>query len=236
MMKSRYKPEYTAWVGMRSRCNDKNNPRYHRYGARGIKVCGKWDYFESFLADVGKRPTKHHSIDRIDNDGNYEPSNVRWATNKEQMRNFSLNVNVEINGIIKCMKDWAEEFGISYSTVSDRRRRGMNVIEALTKSVNQNEKLIECRGKTLSIAGWAKEVGLTPKAISARIIRGWSYENAIFTPEIKTRIIEFQGQKKTTREWAKEIGISHSYINQRIKKGFSIEEVIRKKNAKKDHK
>lgn len=86
-----YTPEYTAWLGMKSRCYNSNHNRYIHYGGRGITVCDRWkDSFENFLADMGKRPSENLSIDRIDNDGNYEPSNCRWATGKVQILNRKL--------------------------------------------------------------------------------------------------------------------------------------------------
>jgi len=81
-------PEYTTWQNMRARCSKPNARRWARYGARGIKVCERWqNSFPNFLADMGKKPGPNYSIDRIDNDGNYEPSNCRWATNSEQVKN-----------------------------------------------------------------------------------------------------------------------------------------------------
>lgn len=83
-------PEYEIWCGMVRRCTNPNNHAWPRYGGRGITVCDRWrESFETFLADVGPRPSDKHSIDRINNDGNYEPGNCRWATAREQVQNSS---------------------------------------------------------------------------------------------------------------------------------------------------
>ena len=99
-------PEYRAWESIKQRCYNENRERYDRYGGRGISICDEWfDSYPTFLKDMGRRPSNKHSIDRIDNDGNYTPSNCRWATRTEQNRNRS-----EYN-----VKSWilAEELGVN---------------------------------------------------------------------------------------------------------------------------
>lgn len=81
--------EYLSWRELRTRCRNPHNHAYARYGGRGIRVCDRWMVYENFLADMGRKPSPRHSIDRIDNDGNYEPGNCRWATSSQQNLNRS---------------------------------------------------------------------------------------------------------------------------------------------------
>lgn len=85
--KGKLTPEYSCWASMIQRCTNSNHPAWKNYGGRGITVCERWLVFENFYQDMGPRPSPKHSIDRINNNGNYEPSNCRWATKSEQQRN-----------------------------------------------------------------------------------------------------------------------------------------------------
>lgn len=106
-------PEYRVLALMKTRCNYKNAKDYHRYGGRGIIVCKRWQTFENFIADMGIRPSPRHQIDRIDNDGNYEPGNCRWVTHAENNSNRSSNHKVIINGVSKTLAQLARETGLS---------------------------------------------------------------------------------------------------------------------------
>jgi hypothetical protein len=114
--------EYETWSRIKARCMNKNHPDYYLYGARGIKVCDRWDAFENFLLDMGSRP-ENTSIDRIDVNGNYEPSNCRWADLKVQSRNKRTNRFYELNGLKMCMADWAKHLGISFATLDERLKK-----------------------------------------------------------------------------------------------------------------
>lgn len=104
-------PEYHIWASMKDRCNNPNSQVYERYGKKGIKVCDEWNApnaFDTFIKDVGSRPTPQHSLDRIDPSGNYEPSNCRWATKTQQSLNQRMRRNNTsgYRGISKNYKKW----------------------------------------------------------------------------------------------------------------------------------
>lgn len=116
--------EYRIWGGIVSRCTDSNNKDWKNYGGRGIAVCERWRSFESFLADMGERPRNDLSIDRIDNEGHYEPGNCRWATPKVQMGNTRANVLYAYAGRTMPLCDWADESGINRMTLYWRFNQG----------------------------------------------------------------------------------------------------------------
>jgi hypothetical protein len=126
-------PEYIAWRHMFERCSSVY-PRSGDYGERGISVCDEWSGpggFEVFLEHVGRRPSSKHSLDRIDNDKGYEPGNVRWATRREQQRNMRSNRTITIDGVTKCIAEWAEESPVSECAVRTRLHRGWEPRDAV---------------------------------------------------------------------------------------------------------
>jgi len=111
---------YSIWKGIRKRCLNQNEPNYHNYGGRGIKVCDSWAKYENFYADMGERPSDQHSIDRIDNNKGYSPNNCRWATQKTQMNNTRSNVLITHNGLTLTVQEWSERSLVSYNTFWQR--------------------------------------------------------------------------------------------------------------------
>lgn len=124
-----HKRTYRTWKDLRQRCNNPNNKDYKDYGGRGIQVCERWNDFKNFFDDMGDRP-EGMTIDRIDTNGNYEPSNCRWATPVEQARN-KRNNHVMDNG--KTLAENCEDSGIDYKVVSYRVSQGFSLAEALSK-------------------------------------------------------------------------------------------------------
>lgn len=125
-------PLYDVWRQMIRRCHDQSCESYQDYGARGILVCDRWRESPThFIADMGPRPSVNHCIERIDNDGNYEPSNCTWATRSMQARNTRRTNLVTIDGRTQCLSDWAREFGVPRYRVTCRISRGWPAEEAL---------------------------------------------------------------------------------------------------------
>lgn len=112
---------YIIWSHIKQRCYDKNFTYYNLYGGRGIKMCDEWfDDFLNFYNDVGNPPSNKHTIDRINNDGNYEPSNIRWATMKEQGNNRRNNVRLKYDGKEMTLSQWAKYRNINVQTLYAR--------------------------------------------------------------------------------------------------------------------
>ena len=129
---------YKIWKTMRSRCENKNSQVYKHYGARGISVCERWKSFDAFSKDVGARPVGT-TLDRIDNDGNYEPGNVRWATHKVQHNNKRSNVMVLIRGRIQSMQAWADELGIPRHRLKDNLEKyGASIQKRSDQSIKES--------------------------------------------------------------------------------------------------
>ena len=132
-------PTHRAWSSMFQRCHNPNHKFYSYYGGRGIAICQRWqDSFESFLEDMGELPSPLHSLDRIDNDGDYCPSNCRWATQKEQRRNTRINIMLTYQGKTLCLGEWAEITGLNYYTLYSRVKSGWTDEDVLTKPIGAN--------------------------------------------------------------------------------------------------
>lgn len=121
-------PLYSIWSAMHQRCSNPRLKCYYNYGGRGITVCERWSEFKNFLADMGLPPLKH-SIDRIDNDGNYAPENCRWAPIKQQANNTRANFRITYGGATKTLAEWSDCTGINSNTLHNRLRRGQWSVE-----------------------------------------------------------------------------------------------------------
>jgi hypothetical protein len=124
--------EYETWIRMKARCYDTTNSRHKHYASKGISVCEEWrNDYAAFLAYVGRRPSLKHSLDRIDNDGNYEPGNVRWATKKQQTINRNVTIYLTYLDRTLTLEEWSVEVNIPVVTLSRRYHRGWSVEQVL---------------------------------------------------------------------------------------------------------
>jgi len=129
-------PEHRAWRAMKNRCFNPNNKNYSDYGGRGIKVCDRWlNSFENFLADMKSRPTAKHSIDRIDNDGDYSPKNCKWSTKAEQDNNRRSNRLITIGCVTLTIAQWTKEKSYGKSVIWKRLKLGWSEYKAVMTPV-----------------------------------------------------------------------------------------------------
>lgn len=124
-------PTYRSWTAMMTRCHTPGSPKYEKYGGRGIKVCERWKDFELFVGDIGLSPGRGYSLNRINNDGDYEPGNCHWATAIEQQNNKSNNRLVTANGVTHTVAEWSRITGINYNTLTKRLNSGVDPQRAL---------------------------------------------------------------------------------------------------------
>lgn len=188
-----------AWSSLKDRCINPKSKEYPNYGGRGIKVCDEWlnsyeafrdwSYENGFVEDVecGKC-----TIDRIDVNGDYEPSNCRWTNMKIQCRNRRNNVVIECDGESHCISEWAEILGVPYHRLVSRYQRGWSpyeiihgrerVINTETYRNRKTNHLLTYRGETHCAIEWAEILGINVNTIRGRVHRGWSDEQVLGTP------------------------------------------------------
>ena len=131
--------EYYAWQNMKRRCFNPNTKRYSDWGGRGITVCDRWLNFENFLADMGLKPTPKHSIDRIDNDGDYSAENCKWSTKAEQQNNQRTNRLITIEGKTRTIAQWTKEMGFGEFVIYSRLKAGWSEFAAVMTPVRQRK-------------------------------------------------------------------------------------------------
>ncbi len=167
-------PLYLAWQSMLGRCENPGRHNYARYGGRGIRVCERWRAsFEAFEADVGPHPGEGYSLDRFpDNNGHYEPGNVRWATRTEQQRNRDVSVFLERDGVRLNIMEWAERLGLEAALIRSRKAHGCSDAEALrpNEGIARGEKNPSAKLTADDVAALrsAAADGASIRALSAR--------------------------------------------------------------------
>jgi len=142
-------PLYNTWRKMRDRCNNPLAHNYKWYGAKGITVCKRWDSFDNFKKDMGRKPSPDHTLDRIDSAKGYFKSNCRWATMAEQNNNRSPNHYVIIDGVKKCLSEFIDLEGVCRKTLYRRLNNGLRVL----KTCKQEHLIYTNNGKIYMYEG-----------------------------------------------------------------------------------
>ncbi len=214
--------EYASWSKMRQRCLNKKCKEYKWYGANGITICDRWlESFENFLADMGEKPNKNLTIERINGLGNYEPGNCRWATKKEQSRNTRRTVRVEYKGKIRSLADLAEEAGLKNFVVYQRVvKLGWSVEDAL-QGGRATEVFLEMDGERMSIHEWAKKYSMKPMLLYGRLHTGHSLKEALSRKKYEPPKFEINGESKTLSEWSKIYDMPRGIVKNRVASGWS---------------
>jgi hypothetical protein len=170
--------EFSTWTDIKSRCYNKNLKHYSRYGGRGIKVCQRWlDSFENFYKDMGKRPSDNHSIERIDNDGDYSPNNCKWATLIEQANNKRTSHYITIKGKTKTIAEWSKITGLSIAMIWYRIKAGYTKESLIDKKPIGS---LTFNGETKTQKEWSEITGIKTSTIAMRINKyKWSIEKTL---------------------------------------------------------
>ena len=223
-------PWYGSYRSMMDRCENPNANNYKLYGGRGIKVCDEWhdiERFEEWVKENNYEPGL--SIDRIDVNGNYEPSNCRWVTMKEQANNRRNTIYVTIDGVTKTISEWAEFSGISRSTLNSRYTDGVRGVYLLhkvedttfkighnrykdeghyedmrIKQGNNDVEMWELDGEKHSISEWAKIKGISEKTLRTRKHNGLSIDQILLTP-LKTNKYAYKDEPRIDGKFIRQL-------------------------------
>jgi len=220
------------------RCYDRDTIGFNRWGGRGIEVGDEWYDKKNrrlnrkafILWAIANGWSNGLQIDRINNDGNYEPSNCRFVTSKENNKNREDTRYITFGGKTMCMKDWAEEIGVPYFALRLRLNKyGWSVEKALTTPIKPHEVIKAYDGKKMSISAWAREVGMKRNVVNDRILRGWSFEDAITKEKLNCheRLIEYDGERKNIRDWCIHFNLPYRCVLHRMHRGWDLEKVFK---------
>lgn len=172
--------EYNAWASMIDRCYRENSHNYQRYGARGIAVCDEWrGSFEAFIRDMGCRPSSNHSLDRIDNDGDYEPANCRWATPKQQQANRRVTRTVVYGGREVPISELERKAGLARGVMAARLDLGWSVERAMSEPGRNKKPTHLVFGELLTTKQICEKFSIDRQSFNRRLRQGWTPEDAI---------------------------------------------------------
>lgn len=176
---------YNIWCGMRERCNNPNSQAYKDYGGRGISICKDWqdDYMNFYNWSINNGYDEKLTIDRINVNGNYEPTNCRWATTNEQCNNRRNNIKITYNGKTQTLFQWCQEYNLDYRMILARYHNPNfqnKSIEELLFTPNQKQILITYNGETHTISEWSKITNIRHNVIFDRWQKGYYEEDILY--------------------------------------------------------
>lgn len=215
----RVRPFVRRWQNMMDRCYDTNCSAFKNYGGRGIKVCEDWHNPYAYVAQLPEGYFEGAHLDRIDNDGDYEPTNVRWVTAKENHQNRRSSVMIEFNGKTQNISTWAEEIGINPGTLHTRLQiKGWSVERALTEGVmGPHERMKKARNTRLN--DMRKERGLPED--------GPYITKRSLIPKRVMRRVEYNGAMYTMAQLSQVTGIPSNKLRKRIlERGWTVERAV----------
>ena len=160
--------EYATWANMLRRCQQESAANYHSYGGRGITVCERWLVYENFLADMGRRPSSRHSIERVNVNGNYEPGNCIWATKEVQVNNTTRNVIHEVNGQRLTNTQLAAQMNVTPGTIAYRLKQGLSIDQVVEAGGNLPGSY-DYLGEKLSIREISRRTGIAYHTLYKRL-------------------------------------------------------------------
>lgn len=221
----------SIYKNMKSRCYNPNVPCYKHYGGRGITICDEWlnsfDSFEQWALSNGYADSL--TIDRIDNDKDYSPSNCRWVSQKEQCNNKRTNYYITYMGCTKTLMEWCDELNLSYGKISSRiHQYNMSPTEAFESECNLNFRMITYKGESLPLKDWCKKLGLNYHRTASRLNNlHWTVEEAFCKSRKNEKLISYKGRTQSIKSWCKELGLNYYTVQARITKcGWSVERAL----------
>lgn len=227
---TKYKRLNRIYNGMKSRCYRQTNSAYKYYGGRGITICEEWlctereenkpkgwIAFKTWALENGYRDDL--TIDRIDVNGNYEPSNCRWVTNKEQCNNTRRNRYITYNNKTQTLSQWCYELGLKYHRVLLRLDSGMSVQKAFEEKSSMKYRMITYDGKTQSLKDWCKELNLNYSSVCNRLDRfNFTIEQAFKSKRVnaRTKLVTYRNKTQSLADWCKELNLNYKTIHNRL--------------------
>jgi hypothetical protein len=218
-------PEYDTWKSIKNRCYNTSFKQYADYGGRGITVCDEWrNSFETFYRDMGPKPSNEHSIERRKNNKGYSKDNCYWATKEEQSNNRRSNRLFEIDGVTKSLTEWCISYKQNYTLVYWRINSGWRIREALFLP-KFNALAIYTHGEiSKTIREWAQQAALTIWGLSARLCKGWTFEEAI-TP-IQFLQVKYDEETKSLTDWCGLMSLDLDATAVRVLRGEELSKII----------